>query len=84
MIDPQAAPSSDDTAALVALAARGDVGAFERLYACSAGRVYAVCVRMTGDPQRAREYTHDAFVRAGGGFDVPRRSRVETWMHRLA
>src|SRR5690349_8533997 len=64
MIDPQSTPSSDDTAALVALAARGDVGAFERLYARSAGRVYAVCVRMTGDPQRAREFTHDAFVRA--------------------
>ena len=85
MIDPQATPSSDDTAALVALAARGDVGAFERLYARSAGRVYAVCVRMTGDPQRAREFTHDAFVRAWERLSTFRgEAAFETWMHRLA
>lgn len=84
MIDPQAAPSSDDTAALVALAARGDVNAFEQLYARSAGRVYAVCVRMTGDPQRAREFTHDAFVRAWERLSTFRgEAAFETWMHRL-
>jgi RNA polymerase sigma-70 factor (ECF subfamily) len=84
MIDPQAAPGSDDTAALVALAARGDVNAFEQLYARSAGRVYAVCVRMTGDPQRAREFTHDAFVRAWERLSTFRgEAAFETWMHRL-
>lgn len=85
MIEPQAASGSDDTAALVALAARGDVSAFERLYARSAGRVYAVCVRMTGDPQRAREFTHDAFIRAWERLSTFRgESAFETWMHRLA
>ena len=85
MIDPQSTPSSDDTAALVALAARGDVGAFEQLYSRSAGRVYAVCVRMTGDPQRAREFTHDAFVRAWERLSTFRgEAAFETWMHRLA
>lgn len=85
MIEPQATPGSDDTAGLVALAARGDVGAFEQLYARSAGRVYAVCVRMTGDPQRAREFTHDAFVRAWERLSSFRgESAFETWMHRLA
>lgn len=85
MIDPQATPSSDDTAALVALAARGDVGAFERLYSRSSGRVYAVCVRMTGDPQRAREFTHDAFVRAWERLSTFRgEAAFDTWMHRLA
>jgi len=85
MIDPQAAPSSDDSASLVALAARGDVNAFERLYARSAGRVYAVCVRMTGDPQRAREFTHDAFVRAWERLSTFRgEAAFDTWMHRLA
>src|SRR5262245_46763651 len=84
MIDPQVA-TSDDTAALVALAARGDVGAFEKLYAKSAGRVYAVCIRMTGDPERAREYTHDAFVRAWERLSTFRgEAAFETWMHRLA
>jgi len=85
MIDPQSTPSSDDTAALVTLAARGDVSAFEQLYARSAGRVYAVCVRMTGDPQRAREFTHDAFVRAWERLSTFRgEAAFETWMHRLA
>lgn len=85
MIDPQITPGSDDTAALVVLAARGDVSAFERLYASCAGRVYAVCVRMTGDPQRAREFTHDAFVRAWERLSSFRgEAAFETWMHRLA
>lgn len=85
MIDPQAAPGSDDSAALVALAARGDVRAFEQLYQKTAGRVYAVCIRMTGDPQRARELTHDAFVRAWERLSTFRgEAAFETWMHRLA
>src|SRR5688572_27118332 len=85
MNDPQATPSSDDTAALVALAARGDVSAFEQLYQRTAGRVYAVCIRMTGDPQRARELTHDAFVRAWERLSTFRgEAAFETWMHRLA
>jgi RNA polymerase sigma-70 factor (ECF subfamily) len=85
MIDPQATPSSDDTAALVALAARGDVSAFEQLYKRSSGRVYAICIRMTGDAQRARELTHDAFVRAWERLSTFRgEAAFETWMHRIA
>ena len=84
MIDPHLAPTTDDIAALVALAARGDVSAFEQLYTKCAGRVYAVCVRMTGDPQRAREFTHDAFVRAWERLSTFRgEAAFETWMHRL-
>lgn len=85
MTDPGAAPVSDDTAALVASAARGDVGAFEQLYLRCAGRVYAVCVRMTGDSQRARELTHDAFVRAWERLSTFRgEAAFETWIHRIA
>lgn len=85
MIDPQAAPGSEDTAALVAQAARGDVSAFEQLYQRTAGRVFAVCVRMTGDPQRARELAHDAFVRAWERLSTFRgEATFETWIHRIA
>lgn len=85
MIDPQAAPTGDDTAALVALAARGDANAFEHLYTRSSGRVYAVCLRMTGDAQRARELTHDSFVRAWERLSTFRgESAFDTWMHRIA
>lgn len=75
----------DDPAALVARAARGDVPAFEQLYARSAGRVYALCLRMTGERQRARELTHDAFVRAWERLSTYRGDATfDTWMHRLA
>jgi len=78
-------PTGEETAALVALAARGDVGAFEQLYARSAGRVYAVCLRMTGDTQRAKELSHDAFVRAWERLSTFRgEAAFDTWMHRLA
>jgi RNA polymerase sigma-70 factor (ECF subfamily) len=84
MIDPQSVPTVDDTAALVALAARGDVNAFEQLYVRSSGRVFAICLRMTGDGQRAREWTHDAFVRAWERLSTFRgEAAFETWMHRL-
>ena len=47
--------------------------------------MYAVCMRMTGDPQRAREFTHDAFVRAWERLSTFRgEAAFETWMHRLA
>jgi len=40
---------------------------------------------MTGDPERAREYTHDAFVRAWERLSTFRgEAAFETWMHRLA
>jgi RNA polymerase sigma-70 factor (ECF subfamily) len=39
---------------------------------------------MTGDPQRAREFTHDAFVRAWERLSTFRgEAAFETWMHRL-
>lgn len=85
MTEPQPSPAADESAALVARAARGDVGAFEALYTRSSGRVYALCVRMTGDRQRARELTHDAFVRAWERLSTFRGDAAfDTWMHRLA
>ena len=84
LVTDPALPQADDTPALVALAAGGDVQAFERLYERSAGRVFALCVRMTGDRQRARELTHDAFVRAWERLASFRgESQFDTWMHRL-
>jgi RNA polymerase sigma-70 factor (ECF subfamily) len=45
-------------------AQRGDVAAFERLYRAHAGRVYALCLRLTADGPRAETLTQDAFVKA--------------------
>jgi RNA polymerase sigma-70 factor (ECF subfamily) len=78
-------PGQDpSTEALVRQAQQGDPEAYEQVYRRLAGRVYALCLRMTADGQRAEELTQDAFVRAWerlGSFRGD--SRFSTWLHRL-
>jgi RNA polymerase sigma-70 factor, ECF subfamily len=84
MIQPPDAGTADSEAAVVARARGGDVRAFEILYRQCAGRVMAVCVRMTGDRVRAAELAHDAFVRAWQQIGSYRGDAAfSTWMHRL-
>jgi hypothetical protein len=62
-----AMPGSDDAGIIddvVRLAQQGDVPAFESIYRAHAPAVYALCRRMIGDEQQARELVQDAFVRA--------------------
>jgi len=53
-----------DTADLVRRAQQGDLAAFDRLYAAHVDRVYALCLRMSGQREQAERLTQDAFVRA--------------------
>ena len=72
-------------ARLVERARTGDVGAFEQVYRREVGRVYALCLRMTADAQRARELTQTVFVRAWdrlGSFRGD--SQLSSWLHRIA
>ena len=63
----------------------GDEQAFEALYRATSGRVYALCLRMTGDAARATELTQDVFVRVWERLSSFRgESALETWLHRLA
>ncbi len=75
----------DEVANLAARARDGDMAAFERLYRQHAGRVYAVCLRITADLGAAEECTQDAFLRA---WDALARFRGEssfgTWLTRIA
>ena len=70
---------------LVARAQAGDQTAFRDLYRQHAGRVYALCLRLTGDARDAEERTQDVFVRL---WDKVRSFRGESafssWLHRLA
>jgi RNA polymerase sigma-70 factor (ECF subfamily) len=76
----ESAPADD-----VALAASGDRRAFERLYRENVNRVFAVCVRMSGDRVRAEELTQDVFVRVWEKLPLFRgESAFSTWVHRLA
>ncbi len=69
----------------VALAASGDRRAFERLYRENVNRVFAICVRMSGDRMRAEELTQDVFVRVWEKLPLFRgESAFSTWVHRLA
>ncbi len=70
---------------LVARAQAGDQMAFRDLYRQHAGRIYALCLRLTGDGRDAEERTQDVFVRL---WDKLRSFRGESafssWLHRLA
>lgn len=68
----------------VAQAQAGDQAAFEQLYRLHVGRVYALCMRLTGNVSRAEELTQDAFVRAWEKLGTFKgRSAFSTWLHRL-
>lgn len=74
----------DDHRLLAARASRGDVAAFEQLYRTSVSRVFALCLRMTADRERAQELSHDAFVRAWETLSTFRgESSFQSWLHRL-
>jgi RNA polymerase sigma-70 factor (ECF subfamily) len=69
----------------VKLAQSGDPDAFEAVYREHAGRVYALCLRMSGDAVKARELLQDVFVLAWqklGSFRGD--ATFATWLHRLA
>ncbi len=77
-------PSQAD-ALRIALAQRGDVDAFAEIYRLHAGRVYALCLRLTADSAKARELTQDVFVRAWEALPSFRGdASITTWLHRIA
>jgi RNA polymerase sigma-70 factor, ECF subfamily len=70
---------------LVARAQSGDQKAFRELYRQHAGRVYALCLRLTGDANDADERTQDVFVRLWDKLESFRgESAFSSWLHRLA
>ena len=67
-----------------ALAAGGDVRAFERLYRGHVGRVHALARRMMGEDE-ASDLTQEVFVRAWQKLGSFRgESAFGTWLHRVA
>lgn len=79
-----AAAPGGDIETWVGQAKAGDRRAFEKVYRACHGRVYALCLRMTGRVQEAEELTQDAFVRAWEKLELFRGdSAFTTWLHRL-
>ena len=85
MTSPPQASSVPDERELVGRARRGDLDAFERLYRSTAGRVFALCLRMTADRDRATELVQDVYVRVWERLSSFRgESAFTSWLHRLA
>ncbi|MDH4261173.1 MAG: RNA polymerase sigma factor [Gammaproteobacteria bacterium] len=79
------ARAMDSSADLVARACRGDIRAFETLYREHVGRVYGLCLRMTGQPEMAEDLAQDTFVNAWRSLPgYEGRSSLSTWLHRIA
>lgn len=76
-------PAAD--AVLAERAAAGDRGAFEQIYRRHTARVHGLCLRLTGDRERAEALTQDTFVKAwvslgGYGGQAP----LGAWLARIA
>lgn len=68
----------------VEAAARGDPSAFEQLVLLYEKRVYALALRMCGNPEDAREAAQEAFLAAWQGLPGFRQeASFSTWLYRL-
>jgi RNA polymerase sigma-70 factor (ECF subfamily) len=77
--------SSDSDSALVERARCGDARAFQRLFERHLRAVYAVCLRLLGDPALAEDAAQEAFLKAHRRLDqFDGRAAFPTWLHRIA
>ena len=84
MTDTSTVPEVSE-ALLIRRARGGDLAAFEALYRSHKGKVYALCLRMTGSPDRAEDCLQEAFVKAWRSLpSFEGRSAFGTWLHRIA
>lgn len=79
------AQAEQDDRLLVRLAQKGDRRAFESLYRISVTRIYALCLRLTGDAAVAEECVQEAYISAWQNLDKFRGdSAFGSWMYRIA
>ena len=72
-------------AELFAAARKGDRSATARLLRPETDRVYAVCLRMVGRPEVARDLAQDTLVKVIRGLPAfDGRSKLSTWVTRVA
>ena len=75
---------SDSLTAAVRRAQRGDAAAFETIYQLHSRRVYALCLRMLGDPVEAEDLAQEAFLQLFRKIQTFRgESAFSSWLHRL-
>ncbi len=65
-------------------AQKGDAQAFEEIYRLHARRVYALCLRMVGNPMEAEDLAQEAFLQLFRKIHTFRgESAFSSWLHRL-
>jgi RNA polymerase sigma-70 factor (ECF subfamily) len=68
----------------IRLAQQGDANAFEQLYRLHSRRVYALCLRMVGNPSDAEDLVQEAFLQLFRKIGTFRgESAFSTWLHRM-
>ena len=69
---------------LIARVIAGDRLAGRALYDTHAPRVYSLAYRLSGDAEKAREFTQDTFIRAFSRLSQFRgEAAFSTWLHRI-
>jgi RNA polymerase sigma-70 factor (ECF subfamily) len=87
--DPSETPTHQPPVALIEseairLAQAGDARAFEFLYELHGRRVYALCLRMVGNPSDAEDLMQEAFLQLFRKIGTFRgESAFSTWLHRM-
>ena len=77
-------PKSATEAEAIRLAQAGDAAAFEHLYQLHGRRVYALCLRMVGNPSDAEDLMQEAFLQLFRKIGTFRgESAFSTWLHRM-
>jgi len=77
-------PKSATEAEYIRLAQAGDAPAFEHLYQLHSRRVYALCLRMVGNPSDAEDLMQEAFLQLFRKIGTFRgESAFSTWLHRM-
>jgi RNA polymerase sigma-70 factor, ECF subfamily len=92
MLDPTPQPSSaeivvlaDSEIALIALTRQRNEAAFRRLYEKYLGKVYGLCLRLTGRRVLAEEAAQEVFIQVWRKIDTfAGGSSFATWLHSLA
>ena len=77
-------PKALTEAEAIRQAQRGDAAAFEYLYRMHSRRVYALCLRMLGNPSDAEDLAQEAFLQLFRKIATFRgESAFSTWLHRM-
>jgi len=82
VLDAKSVFGNHSEAALIAAATSGDKLAYKTLYETHVGKVYALCLRLTGDRGLAEDATQEVFIQLWAKLDrFNGQSQFSTWLH---